>query len=172
MWIKYIFDNILFTREKLGQTKNSLQLLWWDWIIQSSRLLSTSTWTPGKVHNNLRATCCLKEWLCLWCLVVIISTASSRADEPSCIAQRHSSTLGRSTEEPRFSIPVCNEIIVTLSSTAFLSHTGLTTWTWSQMHPLQFLSSSHCSLATSCWLICTDMAASRQFHDEGLCRAY
>lgn len=130
----------------------------------------TSLWV--QVHYNLCATCCLQEaeWLCLRGLVDIISTVSSPADKPSSVTQRHSSTLGSSTKE--FCIPVCDEITVTLSSTAFLSHTRLTTWTWSQMYPLQFLFHSHCSLATSCWMICADMAALHQLHDEELWRAY
>lgn len=65
-----------------------------------------------------------------------------------------------------------DEIIVTLSSIVFLAHEGLTTWTWSQMRRVWFLFYSHCSLATSCWMICTDMAALHQLHDEELWMAY
>lgn len=87
----------------------------------------------------------------------------------------HSNTLSLEAalrEPPWFCILVCDEIIVTLSSTVLLAHAGLTTWTWSQMHSVQFLFHSHCSLATSCRIICTDMAALHQLHDEELWTAY
>ncbi len=38
-------------------------------------------------------------------------------------------------------------------------HWGLTSWTWSFMHPLLIPFHSHCSLATSYMIICTGMAS-------------
>lgn len=74
------------------------------------------------------------------------------------VTQRHHSCHVATTKEPWFVFHYAMRSL-SFSLLLLLSHRGLTSWTWSLMHPLLTPSQSHCSLATSYWIICTDMAS-------------